>query len=99
MATSPSTAAVGLEMLMRIYIRPTYMCYTSARATSAAVSVAIEEMAVALDSAELLERAEELAVLRAAFSQASAGDARVVLVCGEAGIGKTSLVRRFCHEV
>jgi len=40
-------------------------------------------------------RSHELAVLRAAFREAAAGDGRLVLVAGEPGIGKTELVRAF----
>src|SRR5690242_6341801 len=40
-------------------------------------------------------RSQELAVLRAAFREAAAGDGRLVLVAGEPGIGKTELVRAF----
>ena len=43
----------------------------------------------------LLERAAELAVLDSALVEAFAGVGSVVLVFGEAGIGKTSLVRAF----
>ena len=47
----------------------------------------------------LLEREESLAHLRAARAHAAAGHGRLVLVGGEAGVGKTSLVRRFCDEL
>ncbi|HEX5584985.1 ATP-binding protein [Gaiella sp.] len=47
----------------------------------------------------LLEREELLAALASACSEASAGRGRLVLVSGEAGVGKTSLVRRFCGEL
>ena len=47
----------------------------------------------------LLEREEPLARLHAALGDATAGRGRLVLVAGEAGVGKTSLVRRFCDEL
>jgi DNA-binding winged helix-turn-helix (wHTH) protein len=50
-------------------------------------------------STRLPGRAEELAFLRRAFEQVSAGRGRVVVVSGEAGIGKTALVERFAHEL
>ncbi|HEX6366074.1 MAG TPA: AAA family ATPase, partial [Agromyces sp.] len=43
-------------------------------------------------SREVLERESELADLRAAAREASAGHGRVVLLHGEAGIGKSTLV-------
>ncbi|GAA4802126.1 AAA family ATPase [Actinomycetospora chlora] len=47
----------------------------------------------------LLERAGELAALDAALERAAGGAGSVVLVAGEAGIGKTSLVRAFLRAV
>jgi tetratricopeptide (TPR) repeat protein len=47
---------------------------------------------------ELLERDAELAVLRAAASSASQGHGAVVLVSGEAGIGKSSLVQAWIAD-
>jgi ATP/maltotriose-dependent transcriptional regulator MalT len=48
---------------------------------------------------DLLERADELAALTAALESVRAGSqGRVVLVAGEAGVGKTALVRRFADE-
>ncbi len=48
----------------------------------------------------LLERADELGVLHGCAAELAArGRGRVVLVFGEAGIGKTALLRRFCDEV
>ncbi len=48
---------------------------------------------------ELLERDAELARLRQALDDARAGAGRLVLVSGEAGIGKTSLIQAFLSEV
>ena len=47
----------------------------------------------------LLERDDDLAVLHGAFSEVRAGRGRLVLVAGEAGVGKTSLVHAFCGSV
>jgi DNA-binding CsgD family transcriptional regulator len=44
----------------------------------------------------LLEREAPLAALHAALEQTAAGEGRLVLVAGEAGVGKTALVRAFC---
>ena len=44
---------------------------------------------------ELLERNHALCQLDAALKDATAGQGRIVLVSGEAGIGKTSLIDRF----
>ncbi|GAA4696464.1 AAA family ATPase [Pseudonocardia yuanmonensis] len=48
---------------------------------------------------ELLEREQELAELEGALAAAAAGAGEVVLVHGEAGIGKTSVVRAFRRSV
>src|SRR6476619_4074326 len=47
---------------------------------------------------ELLERDEALATLAEALNEARLGQGRVVLVGGEAGAGKTTLVRDFCRR-
>jgi len=48
---------------------------------------------------ELLERAEQLAALHDRLTRAGDGGAGgVVLISGEAGVGKTALLRRFCTE-
>ncbi len=44
---------------------------------------------------ELLERDEELTRLREALDSAAAGRGQVIIVSGEAGIGKSSLLREF----
>jgi len=49
--------------------------------------------------ANLLERDDALGVLTSAVTDAEAGRGSVVLLFGEAGIGKTSVVRAFCREV
>ncbi len=50
-------------------------------------------------SDELLERSGHLAALDAALASVRSGlDGRFVLVGGEAGVGKTMLVRRFCDD-
>ena len=43
----------------------------------------------------LLERESQLEELDALLAMATAGSGRIAVVCGEAGIGKTSLVRHF----
>jgi tetratricopeptide (TPR) repeat protein len=48
-----------------------------------------------MTSPTLVGRAAELAALRAATDAASAGHARIVLIGGDAGIGKTRLVTEF----
>ncbi len=46
----------------------------------------------------LLERSEALQTLHDALARARGGNGEVVLLSGEAGIGKTSVVRRFADE-
>jgi DNA-binding CsgD family transcriptional regulator/tetratricopeptide (TPR) repeat protein len=52
-------------------------------------------MTVRVSSPVLVGRGEELAVLLGALHEAAVGRVRVILVEGEAGIGKTRLVREF----
>jgi DNA-binding CsgD family transcriptional regulator len=52
------------------------------------------------DGSVLLERADQLAMLGAALARITGGaGGGVVLVPGEAGIGKTSLLRQFCAGI
>jgi len=65
-------------------------------------SVATAPVAAAPDAgpeAPLLERESSLAALVDYAAQASAGDGRLVLVAGEAGVGKTALVERLRREL
>jgi DNA-binding CsgD family transcriptional regulator/tetratricopeptide (TPR) repeat protein len=48
---------------------------------------------------QLLEREQQLAALGDALDDARTGRGRMLLVRGEAGIGKTALVDRFCADV
>src|SRR5436309_6304293 len=49
------------------------------------------------DAEAFVGRSRELAVLSAALRQAATGDARLALVSGEPGIGKTELARAFAR--
>ena len=48
---------------------------------------------------ELIEREEFLATLHTKFETAIKGEGHCILLSGEAGLGKTSLVRAFCREI
>ena len=51
-------------------------------------------------SSELLERTDDLSALEASLDEVtSRRHGRLVLVSGEAGVGKTALLRRFCDDV
>jgi DNA-binding CsgD family transcriptional regulator len=51
-------------------------------------------------SSELLERADDLSALEASLAEVtSRRRGRLVLVSGEAGVGKTALLRRFCEDL
>ena len=58
-------------------------------------------MAIALPTGAsgLLERDHVLTELLDAYDRATVGNGRLVLVAGEAGVGKTALVRRFGEEL
>jgi DNA-binding CsgD family transcriptional regulator/tetratricopeptide (TPR) repeat protein len=62
-------------------------------------SMGVTSSFVAVVEKELLERDRELAVLAEAFASADTDSSGVLaLVHGEAGVGKTALVQRFCRE-
>jgi len=48
---------------------------------------------------ELIERQNFLSALRSQFEGVSEGEGHCIFVSGEAGIGKTSLIKAFCGEV
>jgi predicted ATPase len=52
----------------------------------------------AVEGARLLEREEVLAGLRDALGEALAGRGRLVLLSGEAGVGKSAATRALCEE-
>jgi DNA-binding CsgD family transcriptional regulator/tetratricopeptide (TPR) repeat protein len=52
----------------------------------------------ALEQVGLLERDDVLDDLRRALAQAADGHGRLVLIAGEAGVGKTAVVEAFCGE-
>ncbi len=54
-------------------------------------------IAAAHRDAALLERDAALAALEAAAAGVTDTGGRLVLIAGEAGVGKTVLVRRFCE--
>jgi predicted ATPase len=47
---------------------------------------------------ELIERADFMAVLDAELKNVKDGEGRCILITGEAGIGKTSLVKNLCSK-
>ncbi|HLK10843.1 MAG TPA: AAA family ATPase [Candidatus Binatia bacterium] len=51
------------------------------------------------EATPIVGRAGDLAILHGTFARAAAGSRRIVLVTGEAGIGKTTLIERFVAEV
>ena len=48
---------------------------------------------------DLIERADFLVLLHGYFRNVTAGEGHCIFVSGEAGIGKTALVKTFCKEL
>ncbi|HTN79554.1 MAG TPA: AAA family ATPase, partial [Acidimicrobiales bacterium] len=48
--------------------------------------------------AKLLERDHELGALQTCLASAAAGEGRLVVISGEAGVGKTALAREICRS-
>jgi len=61
--------------------------------------IAAETASGTAHTPQLVGRAGELALLRAAFDHAAGGARRIVFVTGEAGIGKTTLIEQFLADV
>src|SRR6266576_310264 len=55
-------------------------------------------VAVAAEATRLLERDSVLGDLRDALVEAAARRGRFLLVAGEAGVGKSAVIRSFCAE-
>ena len=53
----------------------------------------------AAEGVRLLEREDALASLRRTLAEVASGSGRLVLVAGEAGVGKTAVVRAFCADL
>ena len=47
---------------------------------------------------ELIERTDVLSILQTEFETTVGGEGHCVLINGEAGIGKTALVKSFCKQ-
>jgi DNA-binding CsgD family transcriptional regulator/tetratricopeptide (TPR) repeat protein len=64
------------------------------------VRAATRTESIGVDSEPLLERSEQLAALKSELDAVTAsGRGRLVLIAGEAGIGKSALVGAFCDEL
>ena len=93
--TRPAGAGGGLAPLMAC--APASLAKPVAQADNARVATTIRATSAVV--APLLERDDALVVLHGALSEVRAGAGRMVLVSGEAGIGKTALVRSFAGSV
>src|SRR5689334_11255050 len=51
------------------------------------------------DISELYERSDALGALWSALDAARNGHGQLILVCGEAGAGKSALLRRFARDI
>jgi DNA-binding CsgD family transcriptional regulator/tetratricopeptide (TPR) repeat protein len=85
------------EVMLRAMITQIRLDFAYAAAQDAAMSSVVPSASTGSETA-LLERSVSSAALDDSLSRVAAGEGRLVLVSGEAGIGKSVLVRRFCDE-
>jgi tetratricopeptide (TPR) repeat protein len=93
------TPLAGMARPERIYaLRPPGAAPAAAAAHTPGESPPLPALVTRSGGDDFVGRRAELAALEAAWSRARAGERTVVLVAGEAGVGKTSLVSRLAAE-
>jgi serine/threonine protein kinase/predicted ATPase len=85
-------------------LRPgaTEVMYRLALAHDANIATSLSSVAVsrrAPPAANIVGREQELDALHEEFERAQRGEARLVVISGEAGVGKTTLVDAFVHQL
>src|SRR6187200_358089 len=76
---------------------------TSTRSMLTSVTLALRKVALRLEESDnlwmrLIERESHLAALREYAKEAARGQGRLVLISGEAGVGKSVLLEEFAQE-